>query len=429
MKFLLVLLPMLLFFFLNSVEGNDEEKQIVDPDPTYTIIIEGYDWGAAVSKVILPLGRAVKIDKSEYTVEVKRSSKEYELGANSLKGERGITFAYRSDASGNRLDAGEFITLVLSVSPEDILDSPIQYLNGLNRWITYEMTITHQPSKRTWYQEAERLMPELDQFNLKGKFRYSDQLTMSYADFQPPVAKEKSPLIIWLHGGGEGGKDATIPLLANKATNYASPEIQAIFGGAYVLVPQSPGAWMHNASGVSTWGREDDIYNQGLMALIHNYVESHPGIDRDRIYVGGCSNGGYMSVKLMLLFPDYFAASFPSALAYKNEYIDDAGVELLKNIPIWFIQSQDDPVTPADLTATPLYKRLIKAGAQNVHYSLYDHVTDLTGFFGGNDYRYNGHFSWIYSHRNHCRLDYDKKPVMMNGKGVTVMEWLAAQRR
>jgi poly(3-hydroxybutyrate) depolymerase len=429
MKFSLALLPILFFSLLTSTKRSDGIEQDLDPDPTYTIIVEGYDWGAAVSRVVVPLSKTVKIDKSAYTVAVKRSSKEYQLGANEMKGKRDIVFAYRSDASGNRLETGEFMTLVLSVGPDEILASPIQYLNGLNRWITYDLTVTHQASKRSWYQETGRLIPELDKFNLKGTFRHDDKLTMLYADYQPPVAKEKSPLIIWLHGGGEGGADPTIPLLANKAANYAAPEIQRVFGGAYVLVPQSPGAWMHNAEGVSTRGKDDDVYNQGLMALIRNYVDSHPGIDRDRIYVGGCSNGGYMSIKLLLLFPEYFAASFPSASAYNNEYITDAGIQSLKNTPIWLIHSQDDPVTPADKTATPLYKRLINAGAKNVHYSLYDHVIDLTGFFGGDDYYYLGHFSWIYSHRNHCRLDYDKKPVLVNGKEVTVMEWLAAQWR
>jgi hypothetical protein len=34
---------------------------------------------------------------------------------------------------------------------------------------------------------------------------------------------------------------------------------------------------------------ENDIYNEGLMALIKNYVQTNPGIDPNRIYVGGCS--------------------------------------------------------------------------------------------------------------------------------------------
>jgi hypothetical protein len=72
---------------------------------------------------------------------------------------------------------------------------------------------------------------------------------------------------------------------------------------------------------------------------------------------------------------------------------------------------------------------LIAAGAKNVHLSYYDHVTDITGFFGGDDYRYNGHWSWIYSHANDADFDFDGKPVIVNGRAVTIMEWMAMQSK
>ncbi|MEL6718324.1 MAG: prolyl oligopeptidase family serine peptidase, partial [Bacteroidota bacterium] len=323
--------------------------------------------------------------------------------------------------------------LVMSVSPNDILDAPMQYFSNSkcrgNQWIDYQLVITDSSSQRIWNKEKRRILPLVDQFDLDAKFKYNDQLTMSYASYKPNTENKKIPLIIWLHGGGEGGYDPTIPLLANRAANYASEEIQTYFDGAYVLVPQCPGAWMHNEKGVSTWGEENDVYNQGLMALIKDFVKQHPDVDEDRIYVGGCSNGGYMSVKLLILFPEYFAAAFPSALAYKSEYITDAQIESIKDIPMWFIHAKDDPVTRRDETVLPVYQRLMKAGAKNVYFSDYDHVVDITGFYGGRDYHYLGHFSWIYSHANTARLDFDGKPVMVDGRPVTIMEWLAMQKK
>jgi predicted peptidase len=272
-------------------------------------------------------------------------------------------------------------------------------------------------------------MPLIDEFDLSGKFNYEEGKTMSYASFTPKIKSEKSPLIICLHGGGEGGTDPTIPLLGNKAANYASNEIQALFGGAFVLAPQCPGAWMHNKAGVTTHGQEDDVYNKGLLALIKDFVNNHPGIDKKRIYVGGCSNGGYMALKLMLIDPAYFAAGYISALAYQSQYITDAQIKSIQNVPIWFVHSKDDPTTIADKTVVPVYQRLKEAGAKNIHFSYYDHVTDLSGFFGGENYYYNGHWSWIYSHSNHAKLDYDGKPVIYKGKPVTIMEWMAAQTK
>ena len=288
---------------------------------------------------------------------------------------------------------------------------------------------TDKAGGRVWDSGGGRISPLVDRFDLSGKFAHASGKTLSYASFTPRTSREKSPLLIWLHGGGEGGSDPTIPLLGNRATSYASDAIQAIFEGAYVLVPQCPGAWMHNAAGVMTNGQEDDVYNVPLMALIRDYVAAHPGIDTNRIYVGGCSNGGYMALKLMLLQPDYFAAGFISSLAYQSQYISDEQIKRIAPLPIWFVHSADDQTTPPDLTVLPVYERLKAAGAPSVHLSYYDHVVDITGFFGGEDYRYNGHWSWVYLHANQCRLDRDGSPVRLDGRPVSVMEWLSAQAR
>jgi predicted peptidase len=272
-------------------------------------------------------------------------------------------------------------------------------------------------------------MPLIDQFDLTGKYTYSEKLTMSYATFTPKVKKDKAPLIIWLHGGGEGGTDPTVPLLGNKAANYAGESIQSIFEGAYVLSPQCPGAWMHNTQGVGTQGKDNDIYNEGLMALIKDYVKANPSIDPSRIYVGGCSNGGYMALKLIFLYPDYFAAGYISALAYKSEYIPESDIQKIKNVPIWFVHSKDDKTTIPDITVVPVFDRLRKAGAKNVHFTYYDRVNDITNLYGGKGFEYNGHWSWVYLHENLPRTDLDGSAVRVNGKPVTIMEWLAAQKK
>jgi len=158
-------------------------------------------------------------------------------------------------------------------------------------------------------------------------------------------------------------------------------------------------------------------------------VADHPDIDSDRIYVGGCSNGGYMSLKLILEHPDYFAASYISALAFQSQYISDEQMESIRDVPIWFVHSADDPTTIPERTVLPVYKRLKAADSKNVHLSFYDHVVDISGFYGGEDFHYNGHWSWIYSHANQCRRDYDGSLVEVDGRSVTIMEWMAAQSK
>jgi len=397
----------------------------------YTLVIEGFDWGPAVNKVILSMGEPVKeTNPSEFAVFASRKSDDGEISPATASGTRSVVYSYISDAKGNRTESGQFVTLILGVSPIQAIGSPIQYFRAKgNVWIDYKLTVVQTSSGKVWDTEKGRMMPLVDQFDLNGKFKHSESMTLSYAAFAPKMIKEKAPLIIWLHGGGEGGFDPTIALLGNRAANYASSEIQQFFGdGAYVLVPQAPTFWMQGTDGM-TRGQTNDIYNVALMALIRDYVKSNPKIDVKRIYVGGCSNGGYMSLKLIMEHPDYFAAGYISALAYSNEFITDAQVQKIKHVPMWFIHSKDDMTTKPDETIVPLYQRLKKAGAKNVVFTYYDSVTDITGFYGGKDYQYNGHWSWIYSHANLARTDFDGSPVMVKGRPVSIMEWMAAQEK
>jgi predicted esterase len=400
----------------------------------YSIVVDGYDWGAGVGKAILALDETVSQAKAgDFAVSVKRHTECTDLPPAEASGERVVIDAYVSDAQGQPLDEGTHATLVLGVAPQWPLSSPLQYVRNEkchgNQWVDYALTITDKASGRVWDTEVGRTLPLVDRFDLTGRFVHDSGVALSYASFAPATSRAKSPLLIWLHGGGEGGTDPRIPLLANRATSYASDEIQLLFGGAWVLVPQCPGAWMHNREGVMTHGREDDVYNVPLMALIRDFVSSHPGIDADRIYVGGCSNGGYMALKLLLLHPEYFAAGFISSLAYESRYLSDEQINSIAPLPIWFVQSADDRTTVPEETVLPVYRRLKAAGAGNVHLSFYDHVVDITGLFGGADHHYNGHWSWIYLHANKCRLDFDGKPVTLEGRPVTIMEWLAAQSK
>lgn len=426
---------LLLFFpFLlqAAISSNIDSKE--NPLPfagDYTLVIEGFDWGPAVNKVILNLEKTVtETNPSEFVVYASRKSADGDIPSATASGTRSVVYSYLSDAEGNRTEGGEFVTLVLGVSPNQPIGSPIQYFRSKgNVWIDYKLTVVQTTTGKIWDSEKDRLMPLVDEFNLTGKFNYSESMTLSYASYAPKTIAEKAPLIIWLHGGGEGGFDPTIALLGNRAANYASKDIQQFFGdGAYVLVPQAPTFWMQGPDGM-TRGQTNDIYNEAVMALIQDFVGKNPTIDSSRIYVGGCSNGGYMSLKLILEHPDYFAAGYISALAYSNEFITDAQIQKIKNVPMWFVHSKDDTTTKPEETIVPLYHRLKKAGAKNVIFSYYDNVVDITGFYGGADYRYPGHWSWIYSHANVARTDFDGSLVKVEGRPVTIMEWMAAQKK
>jgi len=427
-----------IFFVFTSCATNVHSIQ-TEPDHNiangrYTLVIEGYDWGPAASKVILSMNDSLSIVNGEdFEVLVNKSTTCVDLSPKEATGYLNVLYAYISDSKAKRVEKGNHITLALYVAPFEQMNSTFKYFSQHptcrgNEWLDFELTIRNTTTQEMWDKEADRIIPIIDKFDLSGSFTHKN-VSLSYASFKPDSEVPKRPLIIWLHGGGEGGHDTTIPLLANRAANYASEEIQAYFEGAYVLVPQSPSFWMDDGEGNYTRGEKNDMYNEGLMALIDDFVNKNSIIDRDRIYIGGCSNGGYMTLKLLMLNPAYFAAAFPSALAYHAKNLTEDDVNRIKDIPIWFIHSADDPVTLASETVIPTYEKLIQAGAKNVHFSYFDHVIDITNQFGGENYHYMGHFSWIYSHANKCQLDYDGSPVKIDGQPVSLMGWMARQRK
>ncbi|WP_010519876.1 prolyl oligopeptidase family serine peptidase [Croceivirga radicis] len=397
-----------------------------ETEGNYTLVVEGFDWGPATSKVILHLSDTTStVNATDFEIKVTRTSDCLSANSPRAKGILEVVTAYVSDEKGNRLANGKNITLHTAVGPHLPIGSPILYFftegcSG-NQWTNYGLTITNKDNNSVWNNETKRILPLVDEFDLTGKFQ-SNNVALTYAAYTPKTNVDKKPLIIWLHGGGEGGTDPSIVLLANRAANYASDEIQQIFGGAYVLAPQTPTRWMHGISGETTTGQEPDIYSEALMALFNDFTEKHPDIDTSRIYVGGCSNGGYMTQELLLNYPDYFAAAYPSALAFFNEHLSDSDIGTLANQAIWYIHSKDDPITKAALTVIPTFDRLIDAGAEDVHLSLYDHVVDLYGVYGAEDFHLNGHFSWVYSHRNH-------PTKIIAGQELTVMEWLAQHKK
>jgi len=186
-----------------------------------------------------------------------------------------------------------------------------------------------------------------------------------------------------------------------------------------VLAPQSPTMWMQGEDG---FGDGTSIYEDALMALIEDYVASHPQIDTDRIYLGGDSNGGYMTMILAREYTDYFAAAFPTCEALRDSLISDDDIGRLRDLPIWFVAAKTDTTVPVDMYTVPTYNRLIAAGAGDVHLSLYDTVLDQTGLYtkvDGTPYEYYGHWSWIYVYNN------DPTAVIDN-QTVTIMEWLAS---
>ncbi|PQP82360.1 peptidase [Paenibacillus sp. PCH8] len=428
---------------------------------SYSLVTKGYDWGPGVYKIILDTGviiQASTLTKDTFKVLAERSypminmqtQQKYD-GSDSSS--RYIDNAYLSDKNGNTssMSTGQYITIEMKVHPDWVTSNPFTFdlKTFTNQYAELQYTIIQQKSLQdnignnvdhlTTRPETPHTMIEqgVEVFDISGKFNYNDskfgQINLTYASYMPDT-KKKKPLIIWLHGAGEGGTDPRVALLGNKVTALAGESIQKYFGDAAVLVPQTPTFWMNNGTGQYTQDGSS-MYTKSLTALIKQYVKQHQsGIDPDRIYIGGCSNGGFMTLNMLLANPDYFAAAYPSAEAYEDKLLTKQDIAKLKNIPIWFTAAGADQTVDTSKTSTATYQRLIAAGAKHVHYSYFDNVLDTSGLYtkgNGNDtpYEYNGHWSWIPVLNNDISKDFNGKPVKIKGKAVSLMEWMANQKK
>jgi predicted peptidase len=402
------------------------------------------DWGPAVTKLILDLGKKIQarpIDAANFSVSVKRIDPRITEGTLIDEGSRRIKKAFVSDAQGNKTNSGAYITLEMECGPADPLSSPMNSYKARSAWIDCQYQITQKNpaadiSALTADKPGKTYKPQVEKFNTNGKIKYDDpeygEITLTYADYVPPGAHEGSnlPLIIWLHGLGEGGTDASLPISANKACHFASPEIQAYFEGeAYVLIPQAPTFWMDMVNldprdaGNETLNASK--YTRALKSLFDRYAADHPGIDRRRIYVGGCSNGGFMTQVLILAYPDLFAAAFPVCSTAIDSRITFRQLQSIRHLPIWFVNAASDPVVPAPKNSLGTYDRLVKLEAPQVYYSYPRNIYDKSGLYtkkDGSPYVYSGHNSWIYVYNNWLAQ-------YINGKEISLMEWLASQRK
>ena len=267
--------------------------------------------------------------------------------------------------------------------------------------------------------------------------------TLTYAAYEPWSLRgdgKANPLVIWLHGGGEGGVDVSITLLGNEVVSLIRPQIQSHFtteggsDGAYVLSVQCPTMWMGTANGDFTHGDSPSVYADALKSCIDDYVERHPDVDRSRIYIGGCTNGGYMTVAMLIRHPRFFAAAYPTCEAYMDQYISDNEINSLAEENIWIVQSYDDTTVDPKTHCIPMFQRLMRAGAKNVWMSMFESVQGIDN----PGQQLMGHFSWCYLFndavtKSQEQSDGDVKPSNDGGGSVApqghanIFEWMNAQ--
>lgn len=143
------------------------------------------------------------------------------------------------------------------------------------------------------------------------------------------------PLVVWLHGGDQGGSDI------EKVRSSGLPKrIDA--GEAFpflVFSPQNPS--------------EELLYPiEKVKAALDEVIANHR-VDRSRIYVLGYSRGGFGAWAMAEQYPETFAAVVPIAGGGNRHYLNRTN----EQAAFWVFHGSEDDVIPLS-DSVVLYERL-----------------------------------------------------------------------
>jgi predicted peptidase len=205
-------------------------------------------------------------------------------------------------------------------------------------------------------------MPTSGQSEQKFSKRVSHELTANYLLHLPPdykpKAKQRWPLMIFLHGAGERGTNLSL------VTKHGPPKVvKNKTDFPFILVsPQCPEG--------ERWD------NETIMALLAHVTDKYR-VDTNRIYLTGLSMGGFGTWALGIEHPNKFAAiapicgggeTIPIVLADKRKH------EQLKKLPVWAFHGAKDPVVKLDESEN-MVNALKRIGSKNVQLTVYPEAT------------------------------------------------------
>ena len=425
---------------VTTEEENDEksgaseefviEGEGIAAEGTLKVRLTGDDWGAGIDKAIIKLDQTV--DGAYITGDLFDVTQSINNGEATA---RTVLDAYTSDAEGNKVSGqSEYVTIDMRISPVE--GNPIVWSmqTWTNSWADpYVLNIGLKSGAKLFtatdtvtaihvdgtvdvksVDNENVLIPQLEGYEY-STYTATDGMVIPYGLYTPENADDgnKHALVIWNHGVGERGTDPRIALLGNEVTALNSEEFQALFDGAYVLVPQTP----TNSSGNIVTGK---------IELIEEVVaDENLNVDANRVIVGGCSMGGGQTMSIIFEAPELFAAAYPVCPASSGSGATEEQIAAIADLPIWFTHCINDDTVRFGDSSPAFIERLQAAGNENVHWSFFDDVHDTTGRFNdltedGSDYQYSTHWSWVYFDNNECFCD---------ECGENEWEWMAAQNR
>lgn len=169
-------------------------------------------------------------------------------------------------------------------------------------------------------------------------------------------ARNKYPLLVYLHGNGERGNDNQTQLVRVPGALTSDPGRQRY--PCFMLVPQCPKkqVWAdfpHFPNSLRT-STEPTRPAQLTLSLVDELIDQL-AIDTNRVYITGYSGGGEGAFDLLTRRPRLFTAAIPVC-----SVSDTSRARSIRTIPVWLFHGEADSVNRAE------YSRLM-VGALRQH--------------------------------------------------------------
>lgn len=218
--------------------------------------------------------------------------------------------------------------------------------------------------------------------------------TLPYRILMPQnlIASVKYPVVYFLHGSGERGKDNEAQL-RHGSKFFLNPANRKAFP-AIVIFPQCPAndSWstMFTTNRISRSfdnQREPTNAMKMLMLLIKN-IESNYPVNKDMVYIGGLSMGGMGVFEIVARKPKLFAAAFPICGGG-----DSSSARRMNKTAWWVFHGEEDKVVLPEYSKQ-MVDALQKKGA-DVKFSLYPGVNHNSW---DNAFAEPALLPWLFSH-------------------------------
>jgi predicted peptidase len=187
----------------------------------------------------------------------------------------------------------------------------------------------------------------------------------------------KYPLVLFLHGAGERGKDNDKQLI-HGVPEFAKPENRKKYP-CFLIAPQCPAneGWSDFLSKKAAASKGPSEPGRLAVELV-KAIQKEFSIDPDRLYITGLSMGGYGTWDVICRHPDIFAAAVPICGGG-----DPSKAEKIAKLPTWVFHGGKDKIVPPE-QSRKMVEALKKAGG-DPKYSEYSDV---------------GHDSWVKAYKD-----------------------------